>query len=113
MNNSSLTDDTFDLPVDNTVRYREKESDLVKIIEAINRLAVNPDWNFLQEKIFDGVVEGLKKERDNEVEKQPLNGPKIHSINGQLKWAKKYSNVVDLAQIYKLELTNVRKQLNG
>lgn len=114
MNNSMIPNEMLEMdePVDNTVHFRQKEAELIKILEAINGLSANPDWLLLKEKIFDGVVDGLKKQRDIEVEKQPLNGPKIHSINGQLTWAKKYSNIADLAHIYKLELANIRKQLN-
>jgi hypothetical protein len=47
------------------------------------------------------------------VEKKPLNGPLIHSINGQLAWAKIFLNLPDLVNKYKAELDNVRKQLNA
>lgn len=100
-------------PVDNTVLLREKETQLVKIIQALEEIEKNDTWQYLKETIFDGIVESLKKRRDLEVEKKPLNGPLIHSINGQLEWAKKYSNLTSLASIYRLELSNVRKLLNG
>lgn len=115
MNNSKIAFDNQleDEVVDNSPHFREKEVELIAIIEAINALSQNKDWLLLQEKVFDGIVDSLKRQRDTEVEKKPLNGPVIHSINGQLLWAKKYSNIISLAQIYKLELMNVRKQLNG
>jgi len=115
MNNSFIVENSLELetPVDNTERFRQKESELITIIEAINKVAESYEWQILKEKIFDGVVENLKKQRDTEVEKKPLNGPLIHSLNGQLAWAKKYSDFAKLADIYKLELANVRKQLYG
>lgn len=99
--------------VDNTVKFREKETELVAIIEAIESIAVSQEWAVLKEKVWDGVVSSLLKQRDTEVEKKPLNGPLIHSINGQLAWAKKYLDISKLADIYKLELTNVRNQLKN
>lgn len=93
--------------------FRKKETELIQIIEAIKVIAESHEWKLLKTKIFDGVVEGLKKQRDFEVEKKPLNGPVIHSLNGQLAWAKKYSDFSKLADIYKLELENVRKVLNA
>ena len=92
---------------------RVRETELVAIIEAIQNLSMNQDWLVLKDRVFDGVVDSLKRERDREVEKKPLNGPVIHSLNGQLAWANKYSDILSLAQIYKLELQNVRKKLNG
>ena len=114
MNNSKLIETLNDEEVlDLKPMLRQKETELVEIIQALNNLASSPDWKVLQEKIFDGVVETLKRQRDVEVEKKPLNGPIIHSLNGQLAWAKKYSNLAHLADIYKLELSNIRSKLNA
>lgn len=117
MNNSFIAIENVSLeletPVDNTVHFRQRESELLAIIEAFNKVAESSEWKLLKEKIFDGVVENLKRRRDTEVEKKPLNGPMIHSLNGQLEWAKKYSDLLSLAYIYKQELINIRKQLNG
>lgn len=108
--NVSLNEDKKDI---NKPFLRAKETKLTAVIEAIVRLANNEDWLLLKEEVFDGVVESLKKQRDTEVEKKPLNGPVIHSLNGQLVWAKKYSDILTLAEIYKLELVNIRKVLNA
>lgn len=112
MNNSLVANLTLENPpvVDNTVKLRQRESELLAIIEAIDKIADSAEWAVLKEKVFDGVVTGLLKQRDIEIEKKPLNGPMIHSLNGQLAWAKKYSNFDSLALIYKQELINVRKQ---
>lgn len=118
MNNSFLAIQNIELEmevkqeVDNKPVLRARETELLKILEAIKNLSVNKDWLTLKELVFDGVGEALKKQRDIEVERKPLNGPLIHSINGQIAWAKKYSNISNLASIYKLELDNVRKSLN-
>lgn len=117
MNNSLIAIENVTLEleptVDNTARFREKETELVAIIEAIEKVADSREWQILKEKLFDGVTESLKRQRDIEIEKKPLNGPMIHSLNGQLAWAKKYSDFTSLASIYKLELQNIRKQINA
>lgn len=117
MNNSFIAMENVSLeletPIDNTVHFRQKEAELIKIIEAITKVASSQEWKLLEDKIFNGVTEGLKRRRDVEVEKKPLNGPMIHSLNGQLEWAKKFTNFITLADIYKQELINVRKQLNA
>lgn len=115
MNNSLIANNSLTLddgPEIDFPTLRAKETELMAIIDASVRLANNPDWLTLKEKIFDGVVTSIKKRRDMEVEKKPLNGPIIHSLNGQLEWAKKYSDILTIASIYKQELLNVRKVLN-
>lgn len=108
-NVSMKLEDTVDL----TVPLKQREIKLVKILEAIDKVSNSSEWLTLKHEVFDGVVESLIKNRDTEVEKKPLNGPMIHSLNGQLAWAKKYSNLASLADIYKQELSNTRKALNG
>lgn len=117
MNNSFIAIENVSLDLDepkvNLAHLRQKETELVAIIEAITVVSESKEWQLLKEKVFDGVVESLKRRRDTEVEKKPLNGPVIHSLNGQLEWAKKYSNFDSLASIYKQELSNIRKMLNA
>ena len=80
MNNSFLAIQNVELEmevkqeVDNKPILRARETELLKILEAIKNLSVNKDWLTLKELIFDGVVEVLKKEREREIEKQPING---------------------------------------
>lgn len=117
MNNSFLAMESVSLemeqPLDNTELFRNKETELIQIIEAIEKIAESREWAILKEKLFDGVVAGLLRQRDTEVEKKPLNGPLIYSINGQLAWAKKYSDFASLSNIYKVELQNVRTKINA
>lgn len=115
MNNSKITNDFVEPEEVKDIKpqLRARETELIAIIRAIENLNANPDWKLLQDKIFNGVVLSLNKELMSEVKKQPLNGPKIHSLNGQIKWAEKYTNLSDLASIYKLELLNVRNNLNA
>ena len=117
MNNSFIATQNvsleLDTPVDNTELLRHKESELVAIIEALDAIGQSKEWTILKDKIFIDVVESLKRQREIEIEKQPINGPKVHSLNGQLVWAKKYLNLSDIASIYKLELGEIRKQLNA
>lgn len=111
INNVSLELDT---PLDNTVHFRERETELVKIIDALTAIAESKEWKILEDTIFKDVVKNLLRDRDREASvEQSLNGPKIHNLNGQIKWARKYLDLSSLASIYKQELVNVRNQLNG
>lgn len=114
MNNSLLEIDfETNEPVLDTAKLRSRETELLKIVEAITTIGESKEWLLLKEKVFDGVVDALRREREAEIEKQPLNGPKIHNMNGQIKWAKKYLDLLSLANIYKQELVNIRKKTNA
>lgn len=117
MNNAFIAIENVSLEleesVDNTVIFRQKETELMAIIDALNKVAESKEWAVLKEKVFNGIEESLNNALMIEVKKQPLNGPKIHNINGQIQWAHKYSDLSGLAFIYKQELINVRNQLNA
>jgi len=117
MNNSFIAIENVKLdletPVDNTVQYRERETDLMAIVDAFEEIGKSRAWSVLKDKIFDGVLISLERRLKTEIKKKPLNGPLIHSLNGQIEWAEKYTNFDTLASIYKLELSNIRKKLNA
>lgn len=117
MDNSFITMQNItiemDEPVDNTERLSLREQELVKLIESLQLVIKSPEWKWLEANLWNGVVGSILRLRDNEVEKKPLNGPMIHSLNGQLAWAKKYANLSHLVDIYRQELEGIRKALKN
>ena len=108
-NNEVLEDEKIDrLPW-----LRNRQGELTKTIEAINRIAVSSDWGILKSEVFEGLVESLEKKLRIESEKEQLNSSEIHRLQGQLIWAKKYSDFNQLAEFFKIELLNIKKQING
>ena len=118
MNNSFIALDSTE-PIlkeeefDRTPWLRGRETELVKIIEAMKRVAVSDDWSTLKSNIFDGVVEFLEKELLTEAKKDQPDTLKLASLKGQFVWAKKYADLDSLTNAYKNELLGIRKQLNG
>lgn len=108
MNNAFLDDE---IVVDTTVLLRERKVELTRIIEAVNHLASNEDWQVLKELLFDGQVEKLEKNLLAEAKNIDLNAPKIQRLNGQLEMAKRF-DLYKLAETYKLELNHITKKLN-
>lgn len=117
MNNSKLVVDRNTLldetEFDRTPVLQDQRASLVKTIEAIQRIAGSDDWRTLKEQVFDGVVESLERRLRYESLKEKLNDSEIHSLQGQLVWARKYSNLKKLADFYKGQLKNVKQQLHG
>lgn len=91
---------------------RSKEGDLVKIIEAIGSLSNTREWSTLKTYVFDGALESLEKRLVSEANKMPVNDGELYRLQGQIMWAKKYADLQKLADTFRLELINVRKQLN-
>ncbi len=114
MNNYKLAMDNIgdDIVVDTNVILRERKVVLLKMIGAIDSLSKNKEWQVLKELVFDGAVEKLEKNLLMEVKKNELQPIQIYRLQGQLLWAKRYSDIYKLAEDYKLELNQITKKLN-
>lgn len=115
MNNSKLILDNFsieDSVVDNTPLLREKEAELVRIIEALNAVKASEGWNTLKSLIFDGLLENLERSQRNVAESAEIKDSDLYRLQGKIFWARKYADLDKLADVYRLELSNLRKQLN-
>jgi hypothetical protein len=117
MNNSKLIVDSvklsLDEPVDNTVHFRERESQLVRIISALQGVQKSKDWSTLKTESFDGLTESLEGRLFSEAKKESPDTNKLNRLAGELKWAERFSDLGKLEQEFKLELANIKQKLYG
>ena len=66
----------------------------------------------LKKEIFDGVVETLEKAQKVEASKDKPDLSILTNINGQLVWARKYTDLKKMADILMVRLNEIRKKLN-
>lgn len=100
------------MPTEQKELLRQREGTLVRIIEALKAVQTSPEWSTLKTEVFDGVLESLEGRLISESKKLELNPPDIYRLQGQIQWAKKYADLADLLNTYRLELTGIRQQLN-
>lgn len=94
-------------------RWRQREGELTKIIEALKRIEASEDWSTLKTEVFDGALDSLEGRLVSECKKPVLNNPEIYRLQGQIQWAKKYADLATLTQAYRLELIRLRQQLTN
>jgi len=115
MNNAKLVidfqDEQFEEEKAPVIRQRQVE--VVQIIESLQRIADSEDWRTLNTLVFKGLVETLKERIHVEATNKTINSDELHRLNGQLTWAKRYSDLYKLIDVYKLELTTLRNKLNA
>ena len=98
-------------PQDIKPQLREREGKLVKIIEALGQVEAADEWQTLRELYLDGLVEGLERRLATEANAREVNLPELYRLQGQLIGAKRY-NLEELRKNFKVELQNIRKQIN-
>lgn len=111
MNNDLFTEDIEPEVVSPILR--ERQSELVRIIESLQVISSSEPWQVLKSLVFDKVVEQLEKRLKLETAKKPIDTDEIHRLNGQLIWAKRYADFNKLIDVYRLELENIRSKLNA
>ncbi len=91
---------------------REEEARLIRILEAIKGLEANEDWCSLKKEILDGLTERLEKDLRIEAEQENPDPNKLNRFAGELKWARRFSDLKKLEDVYRIQLQAVRKNLN-
>ena len=89
---------------------QEKQGELAKLVEAINRVEANEDWRKLKELFLNGVVDKLERQLRDEAKKEEVSLPKLYRLQGQIEWAKKYTNLKKISDDKRLEIENLKKQ---
>lgn len=117
MNNSFIELQHVNLNMEEEVdlmpSLRAEELKLIKIIQAIETIGQSPEWQNLNKLIFEDQVPNLERMIKNETSQQPINTDKIHSLNGQLAWVKKFTNFSTLADAYRKKLKEVKDKMNA
>lgn len=115
MNNSRIAIEKVNLTLEEesaeaTSYLQRREGQLVRIIEAIEKIRDSSEWSTLKQHIFGDLADNLDKRIRFEAKKQLLDQPEIYRLQGQLNWATKYADLDTLANSYRLELSNIKNK---
>lgn len=114
MNNSKIAFDNLEEDNNERVSFLEKQQgELLQIVEAINSIEENRDWQKLKKLVLDGVVTTLERQLANEASKKEVNAPELYRLQGQLVWARKYVDLKRLGEFFKQSLENIKFQLKS
>lgn len=115
MNNAKLAIDFVEeqFEAEKAPIIRQRQEEVVKIIECLQHLANSNDWKTLKVLVFDGLVVALEQRLKLEATKKIIDVTELNILNGQLMWAKRYSDLYKLIDVYKLELNSLKDKLNA
>lgn len=90
---------------------RVKQDELVKILEAFASLEQSKEWETLKELVFDRSLVSIERQLLNEASAPQVNIEKLYRLQGELSWAKKYSDLSRFMEGLKGQLENIKNQL--
>src|SRR3990167_4477845 len=110
MNNSSVQN--LEETEDSRLSFlQEQQGELSRLVEAINRVEQSEDWRKLKELLLDGIVEKLERQLKDEAKKDEVSLPEVYRLQGQISWARKYTNLKKISDEKRLEIENIKKQI--
>lgn len=111
MNNSKIAIEYAPLaeeaPKDYKATYRQRETELIEIIEALKNINSSKYWQIIQAEVFEPELKNLQKQLNDE-----NNPTKMYRLQGEIKRAEKL-NLSSRLQAYELELQSIRSKLNA
>lgn len=95
---------------DSEQKLRDRQNELIKILEAIDALLKVKAWQTLKELVFDGVVERLDRQLLSEAKKPEIEVSKIYFLQGEMAWARRYADLKSYAGMLENELKGIIKR---
>lgn len=92
-------------------KLRDRQTNLVKILEAIDLVLKTSGWQTLKELVFDKVVERIERQLLSESKQFPIDADKIYTLQGELVWAKRYADFKAYAEMLQKELQGIKDNL--
>jgi len=92
-------------------QLREKQNELISIIEALTRLDTNPDWQTLKELVFDRALDSIERQIRNEALNQTIDTSKIYKLQGEWAWAKQNVDSDRFISTLKIQLEDIKQKL--
>ena len=94
------------------VKLRERQSELIRIIEAFKSLEISVEWGILKELVFEKSLKSIERQILNEALSKKIDVDKIYRLQGELAWARQYNNVSHFVETIKNQLEDIKNKLN-
>lgn len=110
MNNAKLIENSLaeEEPADITPMLRERQQEIVKLIEAIDAIAQSNYWKFIEEKVFQGALQSSVNQLCVEKDSR-----QVAHLQGKIEVLSKYADFKGFSEAYRLELKNIEVKLKG
>lgn len=92
-------------------KLRERQNELVRLLEALAKLDKSEEWHILKELVFDKSVTLIERQLLNESLAKEIDTNKLYKLQGEWAWAKQYGDVNRFADTLKIQLEEIKKIL--
>lgn len=97
---------------DSKALLRERQTDLIQIIEAFASLEKNEAWTVIKNLVYDKSLASIERQILIQSLTQEVSIEKIYKLQGEWAWAKQFSNPIQFVDLLKKQLTEIKKKLH-
>lgn len=93
------------------VKLRERQNELIRIIQSFGGLESSKEWGVIKDLIFDKALTAIERQILNESLAPKINTDKLYKLQGEWAWAKQYSDTNRFVDTLKKQLEEIKRQL--
>lgn len=93
------------------VQLRERQTELVKIIEALAKLEGSKEWGTLKDLVYSKSLVAIERQMLNENMAQTINTDKLYRLQGEWAWAKQFNDTNRFVETLKKQLEDIKQKL--
>lgn len=103
--------DRIELSEETKALLREKQTELVKIIDALSKLENSKEWGILKDLIFDKALAGIERQILNIALAKDIDVNALYKLQGEWAWSKHYNDLRQFGEVLKKQLEDIKSKL--
>lgn|SRR3990167_1429082 len=103
--------DELELTEEVKTHLRQRQGELLKIVEAYEKLEASKEWTTLKELLFSKSLAAIERQLLNETLANDIKTDKLYRLQGEWSWAKQYNDSSRFVEMLKKQLEDINKKL--
>lgn len=92
-------------------KLRDRQQVLIQIVTSVDEVLKTKAWQTLKELVFDERVESLERQLLTEAKTDEISNKNLYRLQGELIWARRYSDLKSYAEMCAKELLGIKEKL--
>lgn len=93
------------------IKLRERQTELITIVESFNELEKTKEWQKIKELIYDKSLAAIERQVFSEALNKKIDIDALYRLQGEWAWAKQFSDTDRFISTLKKELENIKTKL--
>lgn len=93
-------------------KLEERRQIIIKITEALLGLDKTSEWQTLVDLVYKPALESIERKISLEAKKDEIDPKELYKLQGELAWAKRFTDLNHFVNLLKKELEGINNKIN-